>query len=99
MKGFTSGAVASDFRIDVRAARTGVLVLFYNEHPRAFGEYEPVAVGGKGTRGAFGCMIPGLGERAQHGVSLNDAGSDRRIDAVRQEHGLSAGLDVLEGVS
>src|SRR5271170_734373 len=54
VEGLASRSVSTNFGVDASAARTGVYVIFQDEHPRAFGDYKAVAVGGKRARGAVG---------------------------------------------
>ena len=99
MEGFAGRSVAGDLGIDAGAAGAGVDVVFEDKHPGTFGDYESVAIGGKGARGALRRMIPGLGKGAQQRVALDDSGSDWRIYATDQKHGLHACLNVLIGVT
>src|SRR4029077_4594870 len=99
MEGFAGGRIARNFSEDASTPSLRVLVVFEHEHPRAFGENEPVSVGGERTRSALWLIVPRLSERAQERVSLNDAGSNRCIHAARKKHGLHTGLNVLVGVA
>src|SRR5438445_13604472 len=44
-------------------------------------------------------MVPGLRERAQQGITFDEARRDRRIYATDQEHGLHSGVHVLVGIT
>src|SRR6185369_12201395 len=61
--------------------------------------YETVAIRGKGARCALGLIIPSSSERAQHGVSLDDAWGDGGINSADQEHRLHACLDMLQPIT
>src|SRR5579862_6510038 len=99
MERLAGGSVPGDFGVDAGAPRASMDVVLENEHPGTFGDHEAIAVGGKRARGAFRSTVPRLGERAQQGVTLDNAGSDWRIHAADQEHGLHSGLNVLIGVT
>src|SRR5215470_7038889 len=76
-----------------------VLVLFEYEHPRTLGQDEPVAVRRKRPRGTLGLIVPGLCERVQQRVSLDDAWGDWGVHATRKKHRLHSGLNMLVGVT
>src|SRR5580704_5429427 len=95
VEGLAGGSVTGDLGVDARATRAGVYVVLKDKHPGTFSDHESIAVGGKRPRGALRRTVPGRRERAQQSVALNDAGSDWRIDAPDEEHGLNSRLNVL----
>ena len=74
-------AVAPDFGVDLRAARTGGLLALHHEHPRTLGQDEAVAIFGERTRGALRLVIAGVGHDPHHTKSGHHRLGDGRIGA------------------
>jgi len=56
-----------------------MLVFFQNEHPCAFGQNEPIAVGIEGAGTAFGRVVPGTGHDLHEDETLYDSQRNRRV--------------------
>src|SRR5580704_3889156 len=99
MERLAGRSIPGDFGVDAGAPGASMDVVLQNKHPGAFGDHEAISVSGKWARGALRSTVPRLGECAQQSVALDDAGSDWRIHAADQKHGLHSGLNVLIGVA
>ena len=71
-------AEADDFRIDLRAARLGVLVLFEHHHARTLAQHEAVAVAVPWTRGR-GRIFIARRQRARRGETAQAQRRHRRF--------------------
>src|SRR4029077_13738685 len=99
MESLTGGTISSDLGVNLGAAGAGVIVVFEDKHPRAFGDDKPVAIRRKRTRSALRSVVPGLSKRAQQRIAFDNSRSDRRIHAAHKKHGEHARLNMLIGIA
>ena len=91
--GVAGVAIAAHFRVDVRAARNGVVVVFQHDDGRALAKHEAGAPPVKGQGAALG--VRGLGQR----LTVGKAADGQRVDggfAAAGEDGV--GIAVADGV-
>ena len=94
--GVCRGSIAGEFAVDLRAARTGVLLGFEDEHRGAFAHHESAAVSVEWTRGLFGTVVELRGERLHLHESAHGELEDRRLGAARHHHVGTSGTHEVE---
>ena len=90
-------AKADQFGVDGGAALLGVLVLFKNQHTRAFAQHEAIALGVPGARSGLGIVVA-RGQRPHRCKAANAQRADGGLGAAGQHDVGVAVLDQAAGL-